>query len=207
MEKGLIFVISGPAGCGKGTVVGKLREMMPNIGFSVSATTRPPRPGEIDGVNYHFITREKFTELLEAGEVLEHTEYCGNMYGTLKSEAVRTLNEGRDIILEIEVEGALQIKSMMPDDAVAVMLIAPDPEELERRLRGRGTESDEVIKRRLKRSVEEIGLAENYDYVVINETGKTDECAAKIQGIINAEHLRYKRMKDTVNGYAAGQKN
>lgn len=207
MEKGLIFVISGPAGCGKGTVVGKLREMMPNIGFSVSATTRPPRPGEIDGVNYHFITREKFTELLEAGEVLEHTEYCGNMYGTLKSEAVRTLNEGRDIILEIEVEGALQIKSMMPDDAVAVMLIAPDPEELERRLRGRGTESDEVIKRRLKRSVEEIGLAENYDYVVINETGKTDECAAKIQGIINAEHLRYQRMKDTVNGYAAGQKN
>ncbi|MCI9450293.1 MAG: guanylate kinase [Clostridiales bacterium] len=206
MEKGLIFVISGPAGCGKGTVVGKLREMMPNIGFSVSATTRPPRPGEIDGVNYHFITRGKFTELLEAGEVLEHTEYCGNMYGTLKSEAVRTLNEGRDIILEIEVEGALQIKSMMPDDAVAVMLIAPDPEELERRLRGRGTESDEVIKRRLKRSVEEIGLAENYDYVVINETGKTDECAAKIQGIINAEHLRYQRMKDTVNGYAAGQK-
>lgn len=203
----MIFVISGPAGCGKGTVVGKLREMMPNIGFSVSATTRPPRPGEIDGVNYHFITREKFTELLEAGEVLEHTEYCGNMYGTLKSEAVRTLNEGRDIILEIEVEGALQIKSMMPDDAVAVMLIAPDPEELERRLRGRGTESDEVIKRRLKRSVEEIGLAENYDYVVINETGKTDECAAKIQGIINAEHLRYQRMKDTVNGYAAGQKN
>lgn len=206
MEKGLIFVISGPAGCGKGTVVGKLREMMPNIGFSVSATTRPPRPGEIDGVNYHFITRGKFTELLEAGEVLEHTEYCGNMYGTLKSEAVRTLNEGRDIILEIEVEGALQIKSMMPDDSVAVMLIAPDPEELERRLRGRGTESDEVIKRRLKRSVEEIGLAENYDYVVINETGKTDECAAKIQGIINAEHLRYQRMKDTVNGYAAGQK-
>ena len=206
MEKGLIFVISGPAGCGKGTVVGKLREMMPNIGFSVSATTRPPRPGEIDGVNYHFITREKFTELLEAGEVLEHTEYCGNMYGTLKSEAVRTLNEGRDLILEIEVEGALQIKSMMPDEAVAVMLIAPDPEELERRLRGRGTESDEVIKRRLKRSVEEIGLAENYDYVVINETGKTDECAAKIKGIINAEHLRYHRMKDTVNGYAAGQK-
>ena len=202
----MIFVISGPAGCGKGTVVGKLREMMPNIGFSVSATTRPPRPGEIDGVNYHFITRGKFTELLEAGEVLEHTEYCGNMYGTLKSEAVRTLNEGRDIILEIEVEGALQIKSMMPDDSVAVMLIAPDPEELERRLRGRGTESDEVIKRRLKRSVEEIGLAENYDYVVINETGKTDECAAKIQGIINAEHLRYQRMKDTVNGYAAGQK-
>lgn len=202
----MIFVVSGPAGSGKGTVVGKLREMMPNIGFSVSATTRPPRPGEIDGVNYHFITREKFTELLEAGEVLEHTEYCGNMYGTLKSEAVRTLNEGRDIILEIEVEGALQIKSMMPDEAVAVMLIAPDPEELERRLRGRGTESDAVIKRRLKRSVEEIGLAENYDYVVINETGKTDECAAKIQGIINAEHLRYQRMKDTVNGYAAGQK-
>lgn len=203
MNKGLIIVISGPAGSGKGTVVASLREMIPNIGFSVSATTRAPRPGEVDGVNYHYITRERFAELLEGGEILEHTEYCGNMYGTLKSEAVRVLEEGRDIILEIEVEGALQVKRLLPEDTVTVMLIAPDKHELERRLRGRGTETDEVIKTRLSRAITEIGLAENYDYVVTNETGKSGECAEKIRSIIGAEHSKYTRMKDTIKAYSA----
>lgn len=203
MEKGLIFVISGPAGSGKGTVVKLLREMIPTLGFSVSATTRAPRPGEEDGVNYHFMTREHFTKLLDEGHILEHTEYCGNLYGTLKSEAERVLSEGRDIILEIEVEGALQVKTLMPDDTVTVMLIAPDKCELERRLRGRGTETDEVIKSRLDRAVTEIGLAEKYDYIVTNETDKTAECAEKIRNIINAEHLKYLRMRDTVERYSA----
>ena len=203
MNKGLIFVISGPAGSGKGTVVAALRQMLPDIGFSVSATTRSPRPGEIDGVNYHYITRERFAEMLEHGEILEHTEYCGNFYGTLKSEAEKVISEGRDIILEIEVEGALQVKRLMPDDTVAVMLIAPDKKELERRLRGRGTETDEVIKKRLQRAVTEIALAENYDYVVINETGKIDECAAKLRAVVDAEHSKYSRMKSGVDAYSA----
>lgn len=203
MNKGLIFVISGPAGSGKGTVVSALRSMLPDIGFSVSATTRAPRPGEADGVNYHFISRERFCELLERGEVLEHTEYCGNLYGTLKSEAERVIGEGRDIILEIEVEGALQVKRLMPEDTVTVMLIAPDRSELERRLRGRGTESDDVIAKRLQRAVSEVALAEKYDYVVINETGKIDECAAKLSAIVSAEHSRYSRMKPTVDSYSA----
>ena len=203
MNKGLIFVISGPAGSGKGTVVAALREMMPDIGFSVSATTRSPRPGEVDGVNYHYITRERFTEMLEGGEILEHTEYCGNFYGTPKSEAERVIGEGRDIILEIEVEGALQVKRLMPEDTVTVMLIAPDKAELERRLRGRGTETDEVIKTRLSRAVTEVSLAEKYDYVVINETGKSEECAEKLYSIIKAEHSKYSRMKNTVDAYAA----
>lgn len=203
MNKGLIFVISGPAGSGKGTVVSSLREMIPTLGFSVSATTRLPRPGEVDGVNYYYITRERFSELLDAGEVLEHTEYCGNMYGTLKSEAIKVIEEGRDIILEIEVEGALQVKKLLPEDTVTVMLIAPDKYELERRLRGRGTETDDVIATRLERAITEIGLAEKYDYVVTNETGKSDECAEKIRSIINAEHSRYSRMKDTVKAYSA----
>lgn len=203
MNKGLIFVISGPAGSGKGTVVSALRSLMPDIGFSVSATTRAPRPGEVDGVNYHFISRERFCELLERGEVLEHTEYCGNLYGTLKSEAERVIGEGRDIILEIEVEGALQVKQLMPDDTVTVMLIAPDRAELERRLRGRGTESDEVIAKRLRRAVSEVALAEKYDYVVINETGKSDECAARLASIVSAEHSRFCRMKPTVDSYSA----
>ena len=203
MNKGLIFVISGPAGSGKGTVVAALREMMPDIGFSVSATTRSPRPGELDGVNYHYITRERFTEMLEGGEILEHTEYCGNFYGTPKSEAERVIGEGRDIILEIEVEGALQVKRLMPEDTVTVMLIAPDKAELERRLRGRGTETDEVIRARLARAVTEVSLAEKYDYVVINETGKSEECAERLYSIIKAEHSKYSRMKNTVDAYAA----
>lgn len=203
MEKGLIFVISGPAGSGKGTVVKLLREMIPTLGFSVSATTRSPRPGEEDGVNYYFISREHFKELLEEGAILEHTEYCGNFYGTLKSEAERVLAEGRDIILEIEVEGALQVKHLMPDDTVTVMLIAPDKAELERRLRGRGTESDEVITSRLERAVTEVGLADKYDYIVTNETDKTEECAEKISNIIKAEHLKYKRMLPTLESYSA----
>lgn len=202
MEKGLIFVISGPAGSGKGTVVKLLREMIPTLGFSVSATTRAPRPGEEDGVNYYFISRERFKELLNEGAVLEHTEYCGNFYGTLKSEAERVLSEGRDIILEIEVEGALQVKALMPEETVTVMLIAPDKAELERRLRGRGTETDEVILTRLERAVTEISLAEKYDYVVTNETGKTEECAEKIKSIITSEHHRYPRMKKTVENYS-----
>lgn len=203
MNKGLIFVISGPAGSGKGTVVAALREMLPDIGFSVSATTRAPRPGEVDGVNYHYISRERFTEMLDGGEILEHTEYCGNFYGTPKSEAVRVIEGGRDIILEIEVEGALQVKRLLPDDTVTVMLIAPDRAELERRLRGRGTETDDVIKTRLQRAVTEVGLAENYDYVVINETGKAEECAAKLLSIVKAEHSKYSRMKSTVEAYSA----
>ena len=203
MNKGVIFVISGPAGSGKGTVVAALREMMPDIGFSVSATTRSPRPGELDGVNYHYITRERFTEMLEGGEILEHTEYCGNFYGTPKSEAERVIGEGRDIILEIEVEGALQVKRLMPEDTVTVMLIAPDKAELERRLRGRGTETDEVIRTRLARAVTEVSLAEKYDYVVINETGKSEECAERLYSIIKAEHSKYSRMKNTIDAYAA----
>ncbi|MBR4933966.1 MAG: guanylate kinase [Clostridia bacterium] len=203
MRKGLIFVISGPAGSGKGTVVKLLREMIPDLGFSVSATTRAPRPGEEDGVNYYFMDRERFTSLLEGGMILEHTEYCGNYYGTLKSEAERVLSEGRDIILEIEVEGALQVKHLMPDECVTVMLIAPDRAELERRLRGRGTETDDVIKSRLERAVTEVGLAERYDYVVVNETDHSEECAAQIKSIITAEHSRYAMMKETVDNYSA----
>ena len=203
MRRGLIFVISGPAGSGKGTVVKLLREMIPDLGFSVSATTRAPRLGEADGVNYYFMDRERFKSLLEDGMILEHTEYCGNFYGTLKSEAERVLAEGRDIILEMEVEGALQVKRLMPDECVTVMLIAPDRAELERRLRGRGTETDEVIKSRLERAVTEVGLAENYDYVVVNETGRSEECASQIGSIITAEHARYAMMKDTVDLYSA----
>lgn len=201
-NKGLIFVVSGPAGSGKGTVVSLLRETTPKLGVSVSATTREPRPGEIDGVSYHFVSREKFLELIENGEILEHTEYCGNYYGTLVSEARRILSDGKDLILEIEVEGALQVKKLMPEDTVTVMLIAPSRDEQERRLRGRGTESDEVIARRIKRAEFELSLAESYDYILTNENGKSDECAQRLKAIISAEHNRYARMKSLIDEYS-----
>ena len=129
-SKGLLIVISGPAGSGKGTVVKLLREMLPDLGFSVSATTRAPRPGEEDGVQYYFMTRDDFEDALSRGEILEHTVYVGNYYGTPKAEVERVLSSGRDLILEIETDGAMQVKRIYPD-AVTVMLIPPDAAVLE----------------------------------------------------------------------------
>lgn len=200
-KEGIIFVISGPSGSGKGTVCEELRKINPDTAISVSATTRSPREGEVDGVSYHFITRERFEELLAQGEVLEHTVYNGNYYGTLRSEAEKIISEGRDLILEIEVDGGGQIKRLMGDRACGIMLIAPDAEEQERRLRGRGTESEEVISGRLARAKEEIKEAPNYDYIVINETGKTEECADEIMAIMKAAHFSYNRMKKVTDHY------
>ncbi len=200
-REGIIFVISGPSGSGKGTVCEELRRINPDTAISVSATTRSPRAGEVDGVSYHFITRERFEELIEAGEVLEYTQYNGNYYGTLRSEAERIVSEGRDLILEIEVDGAGQIKRLLGDRVCGIMLIAPDAAEQEARLRGRGTESEEVIRGRLDRAKEEIKEAPNYDYIVINETGKTAECAADIVAIMKSAHYVYGRMKAVTDHY------
>lgn len=200
-SKGLVFVISGPSGSGKGTVVELLRQIYPNAGVSVSATSRKPREGEVEGVSYYYKTREEFERLIENGEVLEHTEYSGNYYGTLKSEAKRILESGRDLILEIEIDGGGQVKRLLGDECVAVMLMAPSAAEQERRLRGRGTESDEVIARRIERTRAEIEEAQHYDYVVVNETDGTMACAERILAIIEAEHSRSGRMKAFVDGY------
>lgn len=200
-KEGIIFVISGPSGSGKGTVCEELRRINPDTAISVSATTRSPRAGEVDGVNYHFMTREHFLELLSQGEILEHTVYNGNYYGTLRSEAEKIISAGHDLILEIEVDGGGQIKRLMGDSVCGIMLIAPDAAEQEKRLRGRGTEDEEVIAGRLARAKEEIKEAPNYDYIVINETGKTAECAAAILAIMNAEHYSYGRMKEVTDHY------
>ncbi len=199
-KEGILLVISGPAGSGKGTVVKILREMIPDIGFSVSATTRAPRPGEEDGVHYYFMSRDDFEEALARGEILEHTVYCGNYYGTLKSEANRVLSQGHDLILEIETDGAMQVKRQFPD-AVAVMLLPPDGKTLEARLRGRGTETDDVIRTRLARAREELVLAEKYDYIVVNENDGAENCAASIAEILRAEHHRPARMKHVTDPF------
>lgn len=199
-NKGNLIVISGPSGGGKGTVVKKVKEMMPDLGLSVSATTRSPRVGEEDGREYYFVSRDDFEEMIADGEILEYTTYVGNYYGTPKTEAVRITGEGRDLILEIEVDGASQIKRIMPE-ALTIMLIPPTISELEGRLRGRGTESEEVISDRLAKAREEIKLASSYDYVVVNEEGKIDECAELICNIIRANRNASARMKNVTDNF------
>ena len=200
-KRGIVIVISGPSGSGKGTVVKELRQICPSMQVSVSATTRQPRAGETDGVEYYFKTREEFEGLIERGEVLEYTQYNGNYYGTLKSEAERIISAGDDLILEIEVDGGGQIKRLMGDECVSVMLIAPSAAEQESRLRGRGTEAEEVIQGRLARAKAEIREAVNYDYVVVNESGRQAECAENILGIIKAEHFKTARMSSYIAEY------
>ena len=201
-SKGSLVVISGPSGGGKGTVVKALKELMPTLGVSVSATTRNPREGEMDGREYYFVSRETFESMIADGEILEYTTYCENYYGTPKKEAERVMGEGRDLILEIEVEGAAQIKKKFPE-AVTVMLIPPSLSELEKRLRGRGTEAEEVICSRLARAKEEILLAYDYDYVVVNGDGDIEGCAREIMNIIQSQRSRAPRMKDVIDNFTS----
>ena len=192
MNKGLLVVVSGPAGSGKGTVVSKIFEKSDDFAFSVSGTTREPRPGETDGVHYHFITKSEFEALIAEEKVLEYTCYCGNYYGTLKDEVEKSLSEGKNVILEIEVDGAMQIKTKYPE-SVLVLVIPPDFKTLEERLRGRGTNTEEDIINRLERSKEEMKYFERYDYFIINEDGKIDEAAEALIGIVNSEKYATKR--------------
>lgn len=191
-KKGLLVILSGPAGSGKGTVGGRLRELSP-FEFSVSATTRNPRPGEIDGVHYHFITKEDFKHKIEIGEMLEHAEYVGNYYGTPKAPVDKALAEGKNILLDIEVQGALQIKEKMPD-AVMIYILPPDYETLLSRIRGRGTETEEVIQKRMTQARGEIEVFDRYDYIVTNDD--FDRAAHDILAILQTEQLRTSRNKD-----------
>lgn len=199
MKKGLLIVISGPAGSGKGTVNAHLLKRDDFV-YSVSATTRKPRPGEVDGINYHFITRSEFEARLERGEMLEYTQYCGNYYGTPRKEAEAVLASGKNLILEIEVEGAASVKAKYPD-AVLIMLLPPSYSVQEQRLRGRGTESEDKIALRLERAKEEIKCVDGYDYVVYNRDGRDAEAADDVLSIVRAEQASLKRNTHVIEDY------
>ena len=176
-----LVVISGPSGTGKTTVAQRLIQLHPEIEVSVSATSRAPRPGEQEGVNYYYMTRENFEEKIAAGEILEYTEYCGNYYGTPKSEVDRRIERGITVILVIEVDGAANMRRLYPD-CNTIFVRPPSYDELERRLRSRGTEDEASIRRRLSRAVEEMEYAVDYSSVVVNDT--VDPCAAEIYQLI-----------------------
>ena len=187
MPKGKTFIICGPSGVGKGTVVSRLMEADPTLYFSVSATTRAPRAGEADGVHYHFLNRETFEQWINAGDFLEYAEYVGNLYGTPRLYVDRAMEQGRDVLLDIEIQGAEQIHQKRPE-AVRIYIAPPSWEELERRLTGRGTEDTEKVRSRLARGREEFAAARDFDYLVINDT--VDHAVAEIRAIMTAEHCR-----------------
>jgi guanylate kinase len=194
MSEGLLIVLSGPSGVGKGTVCQALRRCTPELVYSVSATTRKPRAGEQEGVNYFFKTREEFQRMIERDELLEWAEYVGNYYGTPAEFVRRTLAEGRDILLEIDVQGAMKVREKMPD-GVFVFLVPPSYEELRKRIAGRGTETPDAIRERLNAAQSEIGLMQHYDYIVVNDS--VESACDRIRAIISAEHCRRDRMMRT----------
>ncbi len=191
MRQGVLFVVSGPAGSGKGTVVERLCANHSDVGLSVSMTTRKPRKNDIEGVTYYFTAREDFERRILNGEFLEYNIFSGNneYYGTPKFSVEKSLAEGKDIILEIEVNGAMNVKKQFPN-AVTIMLTPPDAKTLNARLRGRGSEEESEILNRLETAKKEIKLLPEYDYSVVNEDGKIDECAELIYTIIKAERQR-----------------
>lgn len=195
MNKGMLIVVSGPSGCGKGTVLAEILKS-DKIFYSVSATTRSPRPGETDGVNYYFLTKEKFEKLIEEDGMLEYASYCGNYYGTPKKPVEDMLEQGKHVILEIEVQGAMKIKEKCPE-AVFVFILPPSLKELERRLNKRGTEAEDVIKKRLSEAAGEIKQAYKYNYAVIN--GELEKAVDDLKAIIRAEELKAKNSKNNID--------
>ena len=193
MQKGLLIVISGASGTGKGTVCKKILADLPKVAYSISATTRKPRPGEVDGREYYFLGVEEFKTWIAEEKFLEYAEVYGNFYGTPLNKIEERLNRGEDILLEIDVQGALNVKQKCPE-GVYIFLLPPSLTELKRRIEGRGTETPESLSRRLKNAVAEIKIGLNYDYVVVNDT--IDNAAAQIKTILAAERLKVARNAD-----------
>lgn len=202
-QRGILLVVSGFSGAGKGTLMGRLMESYDQYALSVSATTRDPRPGEEDGVHYFFKTKEEFEQMIAEDALIEHACYVNNYYGTPKAYVEEQLENGRDVILEIEIQGALKIKEKFPD-AVLIFVTTPTAEELKNRLIGRGTETPEVIESRLARASEESEGMEAYDYLLINDD--LDECVENLHGIVTAEHRKTARQMNLIAQIQSGLK-
>lgn len=196
-NKGILTVVSGFSGSGKGTIMKELmRKYSEQYALSISATTRLPRAGEVDGVHYFYKTREEFEAMIAAEDLLEYAEYVGNYYGTPKSYVEEQLKAGKDVILEIEIQGALKVKKRFPD-TLLLFVTPPNAAELKNRLIGRGTESMDVIESRLARALEEAEGIEEYDYLVVNDV--LDECVEEVHEIIQNEHYRVSRNIEAIN--------
>lgn len=190
-ERGLLVVISGPSGVGKGTVRKALFEKEGHdLVYSVSMTTRPPRENEKDGVDYYFVSKEEFKQRIEQGKLLEYAEFVGNYYGTPLDKVEEQLNKGKEVVLEIEVEGALQVRAKMKD-AVFIFIVPPGRQALYDRLKSRGTESEDMIKKRMEKAEREFLLAHKYDYIVVND--EVNNAADRIMAIVRAEHAKTER--------------
>ena len=195
-RKGILVVVSGFSGSGKGTLMKALVEKYHQYALSISATTRQPRPGEENGREYFFVTREAFLKMAEDTALIEHAQYVENYYGTPREYVEKQLASGRDVILEIEIQGALRIKEQYPD-ALLLFVTPPSAEELKRRLTNRGTESAEVIEARLKRAAEEAEGVEAYDYIVVND--ELEACTERLHQLIEAQHSRTSLQKEFLN--------
>ncbi len=188
--KGLLLVLSGPSGAGKGTICQGLLEKRQDLAYSVSCTTRKPRKGEVSGVNYIFTNRENFEDMIKNNGFLEYADVYGNYYGTPRSYVLEQLNAGKDVVLEIDTQGALQVKKIFPD-GVFVFIVPPSLDELSKRIYKRGTDAEDVIKRRLSAATSELAYASKYDYIVIND--EAAKATTKVSNIMDVEHLRVGR--------------
>jgi guanylate kinase len=186
-DRGLLVVLAGPSGVGKGSVHRRLRERADDIELSVSVTTRRPRPGEVDGVDYHFVDDAAFDELVDQGRLLEWAEFAGNRYGTPRGEVEAAVAAGRVVLLEIEVQGALQVRERAPE-ALTVFLVPPSQQELERRLRTRGTEDEETIERRLRTAERELTHRDDFDHVVVNDD--LERCVTEVHRLVETARAR-----------------
>ncbi len=194
---GILFVVSAPSGAGKTSLVRALLARDPSLGLSVSCTTRAPRTGEEDGVHYHFLDRGRFEAAIAAGELLEHAEVFGNLYGTRAGDVTAALESGRDLILEIDWQGARQVRTRFPG-AASLFVLPPSLPELERRLRGRGTDAPEVVSARLAQAREDMSHCQDYDYLVLNDA--FDAALDALAAIVTAERLRASRGRVDLSG-------
>ena len=196
MNKGRVFIISGPSGSGKDSLMKKVFEKAPHIKFSISSITRPMRVGEVEGEKYNFVSRERFEEMIANDELLEHNVFVGNYYGTPKAPVLKSVEEGNDILIEVDVNGAYQIFDKIPD-AVSIFIMPPSLEILKNRLTGRGTDSQEVIEKRLFEALREIASAKDYDYIVVNDN--LDTAADEFVSIMSVDKFKTDRNLEIIN--------